>query len=163
MNEIYRAFDKMIEFDAGDASRIQHFIKVYCYSHMIGIKEKLDDKTQVVLDLAAIVHDIGILPAEKKYGYQTGKLQEEIGPAFAGKLLEEINVEESTIKRVEFLVAHHHTYEGVDSIDWQILLEADFLVNSFEKNMSADTIRNTMHELFKTNAGIQLCKRMYVL
>lgn len=53
--------------------------------------------------------------------------------------------------------------EGVDGADWQILLEADFLVNSYEKNMPADAIKNTIDQVFKTKAGTELCKLMYAL
>lgn len=163
MDKVNKAFLQMIKFDRGDAGRIQHFTKVYGYAHLIGEEEGLDPATLRILDFASIVHDIGIRPAEEKYGYQNGKLQEEIGPAYARKLLEEIGVEESTIERVEFLVGHHHTYEGVDGADWQILLEADFLVNSYEKSMPADAIKNTIDQVFKTKAGTELCKLMYAL
>ena len=33
------------------------------------------------------------------------------------------------IRRVEYLVGHHHTYKDIDGLDYQILVEADFLVN----------------------------------
>lgn len=163
MNKIDQAFIKMVEFDAGDACRIQHFTKVYQYAHLIGVMEGLDEMCQQNLELAAIVHDIGILPAERKHGRQNGKMQEEIGPKYARKLLEEICVEEEIIERVEFLVGHHHTYKGVNAMDWQILLEADFLVNSLEDEMSVETVEKTMNNLFKTKAGIHICRMMYNL
>ena len=59
---------KMTEFNRGDAKRIQHFIKVYEYAHMIGRLEGLDKEVQKVLDIASILHDIGIRPSEEKYG-----------------------------------------------------------------------------------------------
>ena len=31
-------------------------------------------------------------------------------------------------------MTHHHTYTGVDGIDYQILLEADYLVNADESH-----------------------------
>jgi len=118
---------------------------------------------QYILDIAAIVHDIGILPAEEKYGYHTGKLQEEMGPAYARKLLEELGIEEKVIQRVEFLVGHPHSYKNVDAADWQILLEADFLVNSCEKEMSVEAITDSLNSWFRTGSGIALCKDMYAL
>ena len=56
----------MIQYDAGDAKRIQHFIKVYSFAHTIGLQEKLSVKELFVLDIASILHDIGIHEAEKK-------------------------------------------------------------------------------------------------
>lgn len=36
---------KMTEFNAGDPKRIQHFLKVYEFAHVIGIREGLDPET----------------------------------------------------------------------------------------------------------------------
>ena len=35
---------KMTEFNTGDPKRIQHFIKVYQFAHLIGSKEGLDEE-----------------------------------------------------------------------------------------------------------------------
>lgn len=56
---------RMILFDKGDARRIQHFLKVYMFSAMIGTMENLPPEQQEILEIAAILHDIGIHPAEK--------------------------------------------------------------------------------------------------
>lgn len=82
-----RLFLAMIRFDKGDAKRIQHFTKVHSYARLIGRKENLDEDSLFTLETAAYVHDIGIPVAEKKYGYQNGKLQEQEGPAAAQELL----------------------------------------------------------------------------
>ena len=78
---------RMIAFDRGDAKRIQHFLKVHAYARLIAHGEKVDTKTQRIIELAALVHDIGIHPAEEKYGRCDGKLQEQEGPAPARALL----------------------------------------------------------------------------
>ena len=70
----------MMEYDRPDAKRIQHFVKVYEFARLIGLMEGLDEKTQEILEAAAIVHDIGIHKAEEKYGRNTGKYQEIDGP-----------------------------------------------------------------------------------
>ena len=78
---------KMTEFNAGDPKRIQHFLKVYEFAHVIGIREGLDPETLHILEMAAILHDIGIRPSEEKYGRCDGKLQEQEGPAYAKEIL----------------------------------------------------------------------------
>ena len=95
------------------------------------------------LDVASVVHDIGIKPAEERYGkgHCGGKLQEQLGPEPARKMLTELDFDEDIIDRVCFLIAHHHTYEGAQGLDWQILLEADFLVNAFEDSLSKESIK----------------------
>ena len=49
--------------------------------------------TQFLTECAALVHDIGIRPAEEKYGACNGALQEQVGPAYARTLLEELDLE----------------------------------------------------------------------
>ena len=50
---------EMTRYYSGDPKHIQHFMKVYAYARMIGEMERLDRKTQHMLETAAIVHDIG--------------------------------------------------------------------------------------------------------
>ena len=153
---------EMILFDRGDARRIQHFLKVYQFAALIGKLEGLSPEQQEILEIAAILHDIGIIPSEKKYGISNGKLQEQEGPAYARELLNRVGgYGQEFIDRVCFLIAHHHTYEGIDGLDWQILLEADFLVNSFEKNMTEEAIKKFRASVFRTKSGIALLNNQY--
>ena len=153
---------RMVLFDKGDARRIQHFLKVYMFAALIGKMEGLPPEPQEILEIAATLPDIGIIPAEKKYGTGNGKLQEQEGPAYARALLQEAGgYQPELIDRVCFLIAHHHTYEGVDGPDWQILLEADFLVNSFEKNMPEEAIKKMRSRVFKTGSGITMLNNQY--
>ena len=47
------------------------------------------------------------------------------------------------IERVKYLIAHHHTYDAIDGIDYQILVEADFLVNILEDGLAKEA---ALHE-----------------
>lgn len=89
---------KMIAYDAGDARRIQHFLKVHAYAALIGREEHLPPAVQERLEVAAILHDIGIHAAEEKYGSAAGKYQEIEGPAPARALLESLGCEEALIE-----------------------------------------------------------------
>ena len=163
MNEVERTLAAMIEFDAGDPRRIQHFLKVHGFARLIGLAEGLDAQTQYRLELAAAVHDIGIRPSERKYGRCDGKLQEREGPEPAEKLLTDAGVAPGNAERVCFLVAHHHTNIGVDGADWRILLEADALVNLYEDDLPQAAARQVLENVFRTDTGIALCKTMYGL
>ena len=123
---------KMISYDHGSPERIQHFLKVHSFAKTIAVLEHLDEKTLFITEAAAIVHDIGIRLCLEKYGDGNGKLQEKEGPALAEQMLSELGFEKDVIERVSFLVGHHHTYTGIDGLDYQILVEADFLVNLYE-------------------------------
>ncbi|SDN05361.1 HD domain-containing protein [Lachnospira pectinoschiza] len=155
---------EVCKFDQGDPKRIQHFIKVYEYAHLIGLKENLNSESLRILDIAAILHDIGIHPAIEKYGSCNGKLQEKEGPIYAKKLMdkfEEIRQDEKD--RVCYLIAHHHTYNNVDGLDLRILLEADFLVNAYEDQLSKKAIKEFRDKVFRTKTGIELINIIYDL
>jgi uncharacterized protein len=117
------------------------------------------------LEVAAVIHDIGIKSAEEKYGKGNcnGKLQQELGPEPARKMLSELDFDNGVIDRVCFLIAHHHTYTNVEGLDWQILLEADFLVNAFEDSLSQDSIINFRDKVFKTETGTRMLNEMFGL
>ena len=152
---------KMIEFDAGDAKRIQHFVKVASFARTIGVGEGLDAETLLTLEAAAIVHDIGIHPALEKYGRNDGKLQEELGPEPARKMLAEVGFCAERCERVAYLVGHHHTYSNIDGIDYQMLVEADFLVNLFEDESPEHAIVSVRDKIFRTATGTALLKTMF--
>lgn len=154
---------EMITYYSGDPKRIQHFIKVHSFAKTIGLLEKLDKQTLYTLETAALVHDIGIKLCEQKYGDYNGKLQELEGPAVARGLLEDLGYDEDVMDRVCFLVAHHHTYDKVDNMDYQILIEADFLVNMYEEQLDKKSIELAFQRIFKTPSGRFLCKQMFEL
>ncbi len=155
---------RITEFNAGDPKRIQHFLKVYEFAHVIGVKEGLDEATLRVLDIASIMHDIGIRPSEQKFGRCDGKLQEQEGPAYARDVLAAFTeVSREEVERVCYLIAHHHTYEDVDGLDYRILLEADFLVNALEDNLQKPAIIHFRDKVFRTETGIHLINTMFGL
>jgi predicted metal-dependent HD superfamily phosphohydrolase len=153
----------MIHLYKGDSKRIQHFCKVHSYAKLIAEIENIDKETQFVLEAAALTHDIGIHLCEEKYGNCNGKLQEKEGPALAGKLLEHLGFNKAVSERVQYLIAHHHTYSNVDGIDYQILIEADFLVNLHEDKVSKDAIEQAYNNIFITETGKRICREMYCI
>lgn len=163
MNSIDELTMRMIELYCGDAARIQHFIKVHSLAKLIGNMSSLDHGTMMILECAALVHDIGIHECERLYGSCEGPLQEQVGPPMAHRMLWDLNFSQDIIDRVCYLVGHHHTYDGIDGVDYQILVEADFLVNFHEGFSSLETIRTTYNRIFKTAAGRQICRKMYNL
>ena len=160
---INRLHMAMIELYKGDAKRIQHFCKVHSYARLIAQMENVDDQSLFIIETAALTHDIGIHTCEEKYGECGGKLQEKEGPALAEQMLSELGFEKDVIERVSFLVGHHHTYTGIDGLDYQILVEADFLVNLFEGNTDTAHIRATYDNIFRTETGKKICREMFGL
>lgn len=153
---------RMIEYDKKDAKRIQHFIKVHDLSVLIGKMENIPEEPLFILEAAAILHDIGIHISEEKYGSCSGKYQEIEGPAEAEKLLKEVGgYTASQIERIKYLIGHHHTYNNIDGADYQILVEADFLVNLYEDNSPISAVNNAKEKIFKTKSGIKILEYMF--
>lgn len=152
---------EMIKNFSYDAKRIQHFIKVYEFAKLIGTLENLDGDTMKILEVTAIIHDIGIKPAEEKFGSSSGKLQEQEGPNAAKILLKRLGYDGKLIDRVCYLIGHHHTYDSISETDYQILVEADFLVNMYEDNLSKESIKSAYKKIFKTKTGKKICSEMY--
>lgn len=161
MGRLNNLCKEMISFYRGDPARIQHFMKVHGFAKLIGEEEGLDEKTLYILEAAACVHDIGIRPALEKYGKENGSLQEKEGPAEAEKMMKLLGFDEEVIDRVSFLVGHHHTYTGIEGMDYQILVEADFLVNYFENDMDRETVRKSVEKIFRTEAGKRIAQEMF--
>ena len=154
---------EMINLYSGDSKRIQHFCKVYSYAKLIGEMEKVDQDTLFILETAALTHDIGIHLCEEKYGDCNGKLQEKEGPAIAKRMLSELGFGDAVSDRVQYLIAHHHTYTNIDGIDYQILVEADFLVNMYEDSLPRDAIETAYNTIFRTESGKRICKEMFLI
>ena len=57
-----------------------------------------------------------------------------------------------------YLVGHHHSWKDVDGLDYQVLLEADYLVNAQEAGYSAENIRTAEGTLFRTDTGKRLLR-----
>ena len=130
------AIEKMIDFYKGNRHDINHFLKVWSFAKTIGEKEGLDEDTQEILELTAVVHDIACPLCREKYGNANGKMQEKESAPLVDAFFAELPVEKQKVERIRWLVEHHHTYTDVKSVDHQILLEADFLVNADESGYS---------------------------
>lgn len=154
---------KMIQASQGNLHDINHFLKVYAYARTIAQAESLSPAEQKTLEIAAILHDIACPLCREKYGNTNGKYQEAEGIPLAEAFLQNCCLSEEMISRIVYLVGHHHTLRDIDGIDYQILLEADYLVNADEAGYSVSNIRHTMESLFKTSAGTALLQSVYQL
>ena len=159
--DINKVTTAMIDYYQGQPKRIQHFLKVHAYAKLIGEQEGLDKETLDILEVAALTHDIGIKISEEKYNSSAGKYQEIEGPEVAQQMLEDLQYDKTKTERVCYLIGHHHTYDNIEGLDYQILVEADFLVNLFEDEVSPDGCRNAYHKIFRTESGKRLYRTMY--
>lgn len=158
---ISELMEKMLALSDGNIHDIDHLIRVWTYAKTIGELEYLDNETQFVLEAAAIVHDIACPLCRKKYGNTNGKHQEEEGALMAGEFLANTGMAPSQADRIKYIVGHHHTFHDIDGIDYQILVEADFIANACEHKYSETSIRNFIDKIMKTESGIRITKTVF--
>lgn len=157
-----RIINEMINYFKGDVRRINHALKVYSFAQSIGGLEKLNNNEMLILETAAILHDIGIKNSEKKYNSSSGKYQELEGPPVAKSILQKYTDDEEFINRVCYLIGNHHSYSNIQGTDFQILVEADFLVNIYEDNVDAINVSVIKEKIFKTASGTSFIESMYL-
>ena len=122
----------------------------------------MDEKTLFTLELAALVHDIGINPSLAKYHSSAGQYQQIEGPPLVRRMLARYDIANDMIERVWYLVAHHHTYTQMEGLDYRILVEADFLVNLYEDQSSVHAIQTALSRYFTTETGRWLLQTMFL-
>ncbi len=158
---INKIVNRMIEFNSPDARRINHALKVYAFAHNMAVTEGIQDT--FVLDASAVLHDIGITVCEKKYNSSAGIYQELEGAKVARMLLSDLDIDEDKFERILFYIGNHHTYSASKNIDFQILIEADLIVNAYEDKLDKYKIREIRDKTFKTDAGRKMINTVFGL
>jgi hypothetical protein len=153
---ISEIMEKMIAFSDGYIHDIDHLIRVWSYAKTIGELEGLDLETQFILEVAAITHDIACPLCREKYGNTNGKYQEKEGAVMVRDFLANTGMTEEQIGRAAFLVGHHHTFSEIDGLDYQILVEADYIANASENGYSPANVKNFITRIMKTESGKRL-------
>lgn len=152
---------EMENYFGRDAKRINHARKVLNYAEQI--LAKVDGDPEVV-EAAAILHDIGIHAAEKKHGSTAGKFQEIEGPPIADNILKKLDFPAGKIQEVLEIIAHHHTPGKVNTSNFKILHDADWLVNIPDEVDLADRekLKTVIEKVFLTETGKQLAEKIYL-
>ena len=158
---VAKIIEKMIAFSNGNIHDIDHFIRVWTYAKTIGELEGLDPETQYILEIAAITHDIACPLCRQKYGNTDGKYQEVEGEPLVRNFLNDSGMTADQIDRVAYLVSHHHTLTDIDGMDYQILIEADFIANASENNYNKETIQSFIYKVMQTNSGSLLARQIF--
>ena len=161
--KISQIMEKMIAFSDGNIHDIDHFVRVWNYAKIIAELEGIDSDTQYILEVAAITHDIACPLCREKYGNTNGKYQETEGVPLVREFLSDSGMTPAQVDRVAFLVGHHHTYKEIDGLDWQILLEADYIANATENGYSKEKVEGFIQKIMKTESGIRLAHAVFCL
>jgi CRISPR/Cas system-associated endonuclease Cas3-HD len=134
---------------------IEHTLVVLKDAETIMDGEGVKGTDKDLISIVAILHDIGAVEAQRKYGSMEAEYQEKTGPDIVRRILENIGYNSELIERVCFIIGHHHTPSKIDGIDFQIQWEADLLANLeyMEIINDKDRLREYIEENFKTPTG----------
>lgn len=153
--------EKMIVFSEGNIHDIDHLIRVWTYAQTIGKLEHLDEPTQYIVEVAAIVHDIACPLCRVKYGNTNGKHQEQESEPLVRQFLDGTGLTPEQIERVVYLVAHHHTLTNIQGMDYQVLIEADYIANATENGYSEQNRQNFSDKVMRTASGKRLLAEVF--
>jgi HD superfamily phosphodiesterase len=105
-----------------DKKRINHALAVLGYAKQIQAAEGGDP---LIVEAAAILHDIGIQEAERKYGSSAGNYQEIEGPPIARKILQNYGLADGIMEHIYKIIANHHSAKDIDTTEFRIVWDAD--------------------------------------
>jgi len=143
-----------------DQRRINHARQVTAYAEQILEAEGGD---YAVVMAAAILHDIGIHEAERKYHSAAGHYQEIERPPIAQAIMEKLGMDKGVIDEVCYIIAHHHQPNTVNTLNFRIVYEADMLVNLEEvKAKDPNKLTRIIEQVFLTPRGKKLAKEIYL-
>lgn len=98
---------------------IEHTLKVLKNAEDIMKGENIGEEEKEFISIIAILHDIGAVEAQKKYGSIDGVYQEKEGPEVAKEILKKVGYNKN-IDRICFIIGNHHTPSKIDGLDFQI-------------------------------------------
>ena len=150
----------MEEYFGTDARRIDHALRVTAFAERL-LEHEPGDRELVLA--TALLHDIGIREAERKYGSSAGNLQEAEGPPVARAVLATLGYGEPFIAEVCAIIASHHSPGEMESDNFRIIWDADWLVNLGEECDLGDRekITGIIGKTFMTGTGKRVAEEIY--
>ena len=151
----------MAAYVGEEARRIVHAGRVTEYAETLWWQEGGD---YVVIIGASVLHDIGIHEAQRKYGSTAGKYQESEGPPIARQILSGLSFELNKIDEICEIIAHHHRPGVIDTGNFKVLYDADWLVNLKDEYDIRDRnkLANIIDRVFLTQSGKALAREVYL-
>jgi DNA-directed RNA polymerase subunit RPC12/RpoP/HD superfamily phosphohydrolase YqeK len=113
-----------------DLKRIRHATTVARYAERIG---KDEGGNLGVIIMAAYLHDIGIVEAERKHASTAPTHQHQEGPPIARQILEKLGADEDLVGEVCDIVGHHHAPRDQESLNFKVVYDADLITNLEEE------------------------------
>jgi HD superfamily phosphodiesterase len=152
---------EMKRYFGQDFKRIGHASRVARYAEQL-VKEENGDMAVVLI--AAYLHDIGIKDAERKYGSNEARYQEQEGPPVAREILGRLGAASELIEEVCDIIGHHHHPRNEETTNFKILFDADLIVNIEENHKQSaidpEKLSGIIAKSFLTESGGKLAQKV---
>lgn len=141
----------MTDYFAGDARRIEHAIKVTAHAETLLQTEAGDSR-------------VVIAAAESIHGSSIGKFQEIEGPPIAREILKRLGFAADETAEICEIIGHHHSPGKINTQNFKILYDADWLVNLADENDIRDRakLEKIVARVFLTPGGRAVAREMYL-
>jgi putative nucleotidyltransferase with HDIG domain len=148
---------EMKRYFGKDFKRIAHAANVARYAEKMVAQEQ---GNPAVVICAALLHDIGIHEAEKKYNSNGAQYHEEEGPPIAREILTALGAGEALIDEVCDIIAHHHRPGDDETANFKIVYDADLIVNLEKRYRDTDIDRHKVWEIVQEESLTETGKRL---
>jgi len=148
---------EMKRYFGKDFKRIGHAASVARYAEQI-VKE--ENGNPAVVLCAAYLHDIGIHEAERKYNSTAAQYQHKEGPPIAREILTRLGAREELIEEVCDIIGHHHHPRNQETLNFQIIYDADLIVNLEEREKKSETRKERLAKVIGKNMFTNTGKRL---
>ncbi len=160
-NLINQIHQDMYDYFGNDKKRKSHADSVLKNAKLISESETCD---KLIVEVSAILHDIGIHEAERKYNSSAGIYQEKEGPAIAKDILSKYDISNKDIEHICKIISNHHSDKDIATIEFKIIWDADWIVNIPDEFDLNDKIKinKIISKVFKTQKGKELANSKYL-
>jgi len=151
---------KMKETFGDDMKRIDHALAVLALAEEIRAAEGGEPLT---VQAAAILHDIGIQEAFRKYGSTAGHHQEVEGPPIAEAIMASLAIDGATLRHVSDIVGSHHSGNKIDTPEFRCIWDADWIVNlgAMYNDWPTEKKLHVIGKTFRTETGKRIARARY--
>ena len=144
-----------------DEKRKEHARQVTRYAEEL---LKTEPGSEAVVITAAILHDIGIPTSIQKYGSTAGPHQEKEGPPIAHRILKDLGCPDKVTEEVCTIIASHHSPGEVDTDNFRVVYDADWLVNLKDEYdvKDPDKLARIIERIFLTRSGKRMARAKFL-
>jgi HD superfamily phosphodiesterase len=152
----------VVEFLEGDTRRIEHARRVTDFAEKLN---RIENGNYNIITAAGLLHDIGIHEAERKYQSNAGSYQEIEGPPIAAAILKRVGMPEDQIEEICQIIGHHHSPGKINTVNFKVLYDADWLVNLPDEFDISDQVKlkGLIEKLFLTQSGKEVAIKIYLI